>query len=128
MLGILKAWDVAGITDFKKHFICQTVPQVKCSTTGTKKRSKQMTELLEEKIIIRSCYDAEHGACCSGYCGEHKRIVAAKLKADKFITYKEVAGLSHHIQFLGFTDAGRKKYLDAEGEIKKEYLVSKDDR
>ena len=102
------------------HNTCQSVPQVKCSTTGAEERNeRKMTELLEEKLIIQSCNVAENG----GYCGEQKRKIAKKLKDAGLIRFEEVKGKCHRLRFLGFTAEGRKKYLDDSGNIKPEYSV-----
>ena len=88
-----------------------------------KKRNNKMTEQMEERLIIQSCSIAENG----GYCGEQKRRVAKRLKEEGLIKYEEVEGKCHKLRFLGFTAEGRTKYLDGDGNIKAEYLVTKVD-
>ena len=82
-----------------------------------------MTELLEEKCIIHSCFNTE--SC--RYCGEQTRKVAKRLKDGGLIICEEVEGKCNWLRFLGFTADGRKKYFEDNGQIKAEYLVSKDD-
>ena len=82
-----------------------------------------MTELLEEKLIVQACNSAENGC----YCGEAKIKMAKRLKDEGLINYEEVEGKFRWIRFLGFTSEGRKKYLDDNGNIKDEYLVTKMD-
>ena len=82
-----------------------------------------MTELLEEKCIVRSCYDAQAGA----YCGEQRRKLAKRMLDEGLIRYEEVENRHNHIRFLGFTEKGRQKYLDADEKIKSEYIVSETD-
>jgi hypothetical protein len=80
-----------------------------------------MTELLEEKCIVESCYNAQAGA----YCGEQRRKIAKRMLDDGLIRYEEIK--LNHIHFLGFTEKGRQKYLDAHGKIKGEYIISETD-
>ncbi len=82
-----------------------------------------MTELLEEKCIVESCYNAQAGA----YCGEQRRKIAKRMLDDGLIQYEEVRNKLNHIRFLGFTEKGRQKYLDANGNIKGEYIISETD-
>lgn len=59
LLGILTVWDVAGVSDFKKHSTCQTVPQVKCSTMGTEKddeMSNEGNECKKNKRLLKAEY------------------------------------------------------------------------
>jgi len=83
-----------------------------------------MTELLEEKCIVRLCYNGEIGL---QYCGEQMRKVAKRMLVDGLIRYEEVVDKLHHIRFLGFTDKGRQKYLDVNGNIKNEYVIFETD-
>ena len=53
--------------------------------------------------------------------------MAKRLKDEGLINYEEVEGKFRWIRFLGFTSEGRKKYLDDNGNIKDEYLVTKMD-
>ena len=82
-----------------------------------------MTELLEEKCIVKSCCAIDSGC----YCGEQRRKVAKRMLDDGLIRYEEVENKLHHIRFLGFTEKGRQKYLNADGSIKSEYTVSATD-
>jgi len=82
-----------------------------------------MTELLEEKCIVASCCNASDG----GYCGEQRRKIAKRMLDDGLIRCENVENKLNHIRFLGFTEKGRKKYLDSKGNIKSEYIVTETD-
>lgn len=83
-----------------------------------------MTEMLEEKCIVESCCNAQNGA----YCGEQRRKVAKRMLDDGLILYEKVENKLNHIRFLGFTEKGRQKYLDPDGNVKSEYIVTETDR
>ena len=87
-----------------------------------------MTEQMIEKLIVASCYATENGEENAGYCGEPKRNVAKQLNDAGLIVYKEAEG-SHNNHFMfAFTNAGRSKYLDENGNIKTDYLITESDQ
>lgn len=85
-----------------------------------------MTERLEEKLIVASCYETERGAGGFGYCSEDRQLIAKKLEDAKLISIKSAIGEHNHWKFE-FTDKGRQMYLDANGNIKSEYIISEID-
>lgn len=86
-----------------------------------------MTELLEEKLIIKMCLSGELDNADGGYCTEPTRTVARKLMDKGLITYTEVEGKLHHLKNFRLTQKGREKYLDANDNLRTNYVIKDSD-
>ena len=73
--------------------------------------------------IVGRCYESEHSAKPDegNYFAECERKIIKDLIRRGLIRAHEVSGKIHWFAFDGFTNEGRAKYLDANGNIRPEY-------
>ena len=86
--------------------------------------NKTEQELFWLRCAIQTCHEIELGKKSEGgYCGEQQRKFYAKLNDEGGILSVATPGKCHWITFLGFTEEGRRKYLNEKGDIQEEYQL-----